>query len=456
MKVLLIRPSIRNIAYKINLVKTEPLELEYLYTVAKEEGYDCSIYDEVICKREIEDVIREYNPDIIGITGYITHVGLIRDYARRIKDVLPKSLVIIGGVHAERNYKEFYEGNADLIIHSGGVLTFREILQKIRKGTKLTDTKGICYRKTKNEWVYNELVYIDPNQIPIPDRTFFNENKQHFKYMDFSPCAILKASYSCPHKCNFCYCTQLNGGQYTCRSVESVVEEIEGIHAEYIWIVDDTFYVEKNQIDRFIELIRQKGINKKFIVYYRADFIVKNEELIAALKSIGVFIILVGIEALDDSLLKEYDKNSSLQINNQCLEILKKYDIICTSLFIVDVGATRKDFKRLHSYLKKWQLNYSTIAVLTPIPGSANFDRYEDKLITHNREKWDFMHLVVEPTAMNRIQFYMEYYKLYVRLAFMNKKLNALNLEYIKQMLLEAKVFVKERAKEFMGANKGV
>ena len=445
MKILLIRPAFENIASKVNVVNVEPLELEYLYTVAKEEGCECKIHDVVVDKSNIDNAIRQYAPAIVGITGYITHIELMLEYAKKTKMFFPNAKVIIGGVHAEINYKQFYNQNVDFIAHSGGVQPFRNIIKKLRDHLDdFKDISGICYKDKSDCWIYNEFEPINPDLIPIPDRTFFYKNKQHFKYINYKPCAVLKASYSCPHNCNFCYCTKLNGGKYVYRSVEKVVEEIEGIDCEYIWIIDDTFYVDKEKIYKFIKLIREKKIDKKYMIYYRADFVAGNEEIMAELRRIGVIIVLVGLEAFDDAVLGSYNKGSTLQINTRCLEVLEKNDIACTGLFIVDINATLKDFKVLNNYIKKCKLKLVTAAILTPLPGTEQYEKYKDELITNNPRRWDFMHLVVSPANMSRGRFYFEYYKLYVRIAMVNRKNGLLDEGYIKVILKVAREFIKE------------
>ena len=65
MKILLVRPGYENLFAKINIVNVEPLELEYLYTVAREQGAECEIFDAVIRKRRFATVLKKFNPDEI-------------------------------------------------------------------------------------------------------------------------------------------------------------------------------------------------------------------------------------------------------------------------------------------------------------------------------------------------------------------------------------------------------
>jgi hypothetical protein len=64
------------------------------------------------------------------------------------------------------------------------------------------------------------------------------------------------------------------------------------------------------------------------------------------------------------------------------------------------------------------------------------FDEYKDRLITAQMQHWDFLHLVLEPTNMSRKAFYLEYYKLFLRLTILGKKSGVydfVDMEYIRK-----------------------
>jgi radical SAM superfamily enzyme YgiQ (UPF0313 family) len=438
MKLLLVRPACQNLLSGLNLVKVEPLELEYLYTLGRELGFECQIYDAVIHFRKLSKVIKQYNPGLVAITGYITQRNLMLEYAQTAKNFNPDVLVIIGGVHAELNYQDFFRPIVNFIVHSGGIQPFRDLLECLSTGEEdnfreeIKKIKGICYRTDENNWFANEKISVIPDMLPIPDRSFFYENQNHFNYLSLSPCATVKTAYSCPHQCNFCYCRQLNGGNYVCRALNKVIEEIAGIDCQTIWILDDTFYEERQRVKEFVRLVKENNLHKNYIVYYRADFIANNEDLIALLKSIGLKVVIVGLEVFDDQWLQEYDKYTSLEINEESIRILKKYNLECTGLFIVDIDAAKKDFVNLRKFIKKHQLVLSTAAILTPLPGTYQYEKYRTRIKTVNPKHWDFLHLIAEPGKLSKQRFYFEFYKFYLQLFFMNKKPSLLNLNYIR------------------------
>ncbi|WP_069999054.1 B12-binding domain-containing radical SAM protein [Cellulosilyticum sp. I15G10I2] len=448
MHVLLVRPKSLSMISNVDVINLEPLELEYLYTIALEEKVKCQILDCLLDKRSLIDVLKEFTPDLVVIGGYITQEAIMLDYSKTVKVYNASIKVMIGGVHAQVNYERFYTDTIDYIVHSSSLEPFRKILRlgTVLQNTGLKAIDGICYREDKT-WIMNKSLPINPDDLPIPDRSHFNANKHLYRYLGFSPCAIVKTAFSCPYQCNFCFCRKINDGQYAARNIDLVVEEIAGIACDTIHIVDDTFLINRERVNRFIALIKEKNIKKSFIFYSRADFVVENEAIIKALGAIGTKGIIVGLEAVDDGALNAYGKQSSQDLNKQCVKMLQKYHIECLALFIVDIHATKMDFDNLYQWIEKVELKYASVSIFTPIPGTALFDQYKDKLTTEKMQYWDFLHLVLEPTNMSRKSFYLVYYKLFLKLSLLGKKngvYDFVDMQYIRNT---AKIFFRNLIK---------
>ena len=318
MKVLLVKPEFTNVFTKLSLIRTEPLELEYMYSICKNNNVEAEICDLTI-GNSLKKMLKKFNPDIVAITANFVHIYSVEKYIKIIKEHNKKIITIVGGPHAEVKPEDFYHINGlDVISYSGGFKPFETIINSKKKNLK--NIKGICY-KNKQKWIQNEREIFEIDKLPFPDRTHFYKNIKKYKYVTMKSCAIVKASYSCPHNCNYCFSTLLNGGKYMYRKPENVVEEIKNINCDNIWIVDDTFYVNKKYLDEFIELIKKEQIHKKFSLYFRADFISKNPDYMKKLSEIGVTMCAVGLEVIDDEVLEKYNKQSSVNIIKKSLEV---------------------------------------------------------------------------------------------------------------------------------------
>ncbi|MCL1914482.1 MAG: B12-binding domain-containing radical SAM protein [Eubacteriaceae bacterium] len=423
MKVLLIRPAAPNPLSFLKILDNEPLELEYLYTALKEAGHEGVIYDSLFEKTTVFRAIELEEPDIVAITGYITQESLMMDYARIAKAYNPKIATVIGGVHAQVNYQRFYGSNVDFVFRSESMEAFAALAACIESGNDegLGAINGLCYRQN-GVFVENPLLPISIDSLPIPDRAFFYGHKSEYRYLDLEGVATVKTAFSCPFNCNFCYCTLLGGGKYAPRSLDLVIEELKGLGAQNVQIVDDDFTVDKHRVLEFVRLVRENNINKTFVCYSRADFVAANPDVIEELAQIGFKYFLVGLEAATDADLASFNKGTSVDINQKCIEAINNSGAECIALMICPINATKEHFRHMYEWIVANKLKYVTVSIFTPIPGTALYEEYKDKLVTENVEDWDFLHLVVKPEKISAAEFYMEFYRLTMKLYQIAKK----------------------------------
>ena len=419
MRILLIKPETVGIFSFTNLVDHEPLELEYLYTLFRSCGFRAFIYDRRYDLTSLKRKLRQTRPDVVCITGYITQQELMIKYCDIIKKYDRRIKIILGGSNVELNYENYFRSKADYLYHLSGLGSMAELVKRIRDSRPVDDIKGICFRKN-GKWKVNPKVMESPQDLPRPDRSYFYRNKDKFRYLCFRPLALVKNSFSCPRKCSFCFCTNRNGGRYACRRVEDLVDEIASLDVPAIHITDDDFLISREYLTEFVRLIRERGIHKKFLIYGRADFIAHNEDIIKELASVGLALVMVGLESPENDELDSYNKHTTLNDNLECVRILHENNIFCAGLFIVHQGMTKADFHRLYKWIAEKDI-IPTVSVFTPMQGSAVYKEYEDRLIDRNVTKQDLFHCLLKPEHMSVRSFTLQYYKLSLRLAWKNR-----------------------------------
>ena len=148
MNVLLFRPRPDKETIGLqNVMICEPLELEYISANIEAIGHKCEIVDMIIEKKDVAYFVKLYNPDVVGITGYISHVNIMKRYAKEAKEVNENITTIIGGVHAEVNPEDFVSPYVDYIIRANGIRTFIDILNAKKPKRKIRIWK---MQKTKH------------------------------------------------------------------------------------------------------------------------------------------------------------------------------------------------------------------------------------------------------------------------------------------------------------------
>ena len=426
MKILLVRPRPHKETIGLQHVMIcEPLELEYLVSNIPDEirsETNAEIVDMILEKISFEEIVSKEKPDFIVFTGYITHVGIIKQMAESAKKVFPMVKTGVGGVHAEVVAEDFRSEFIDFIYDKNGIDNFNITL----KG--LLDKKSVWQINEEiNKGIKNSAF-----EYKYPDRNAVSKYRKHYYYMFHNPCALIKTSFGCPYNCSFCFCKEITDGKYFSREIGDIIKELSSIEEEEVYIVDDDFLYDRNKLKSFITGIKEKNIKKKFLVYGRADFIAQNEDIISELKAIGLQAVIVGIESVRAGDLKDYNKGTTVEINERCIKILQKYDIELYATLIIPLDFKKEDFRQLVSWLRGLNVKFVNLQPLTPLPGTEIFNSYEELLLVKRQqyEVWDMAHVVLKPQYMSIRAFYAQILKAYYKVVMRPKHLSYLIKKY--------------------------
>lgn len=413
LKILLIRPK-----YSSIVANLEPLGLEYLAGLCKDLKIECEILDEFqhswfFRYNRIVRKIKKNGYNFIGFNANANTVDYIKGRSGQLKKKFKDITIMVGGPEAELNYKDFCTDDIDLVYHDNGLQTLKNIWESNLKEEVLEEQSGICYKR-ENEWVIKEKGKPVNGFIVKPDRTeFYRGLKKNFIFLK-GKYAISKASFSCPFHCSFCYCTKMNSGIYTERDIDEVIEEVESIDHDKIWFVDDTFFFHKERVKLFCEKIIEKGIKKQFMAYARADFIAKNPDILPLAYRAGFRDLLIGLEAVNDEQLKEYNKQSSKNDNVLAIKHCHENNIVCNGLFVISHKSTKQDFRKLFDFIKENNLLWPLFGILTPYKGTDAYEQYKDQLINFKAKNRDGLHVTIPPEHMSAFMFQMRFYWLHV------------------------------------------
>lgn len=417
MKILLVRPKPHKNSIGLqSFMICEPLEFEYLHSYLTSFNHEVIIVDMILEKKKLTHFIKLYNPDVVGFTSYITHVGVIKQYAHDIKMYNPHIVTVVGGVHAEVVPSDFEDENIDYIVKVNALETFKELIDNIDKpiDENKNNIKGI-YKDESKEYKINTTF-----NYPHPNRKSTSKYRHKYNYIYHTKCATMKTSFGCPYNCEFCFCAKITQNHYFERDLEDVIEEIKKIEEKNIFIVDDNFLLKKDRVEKFCELVTLNNIKKNYILFGRADFIASNEKTIEKLANIGVQAIFVGIESFKDEELSNYQKKTSVEMNVKAIQTLEKYNIQCYSGIIVGLDWEKKDFNNLIKWLNSFKLPAAVnIQPITPMPGTLIYDYYKDNFII-DREKyelWDMAHLTLKPSKLSIRKFYYQIVRSYLKTA---------------------------------------
>ena len=409
-KVLLVHPEISRTKYNFaGIIDNEPLELEYIWAMLVQEGWQPYIWDGQVEKVPFAKRLRELRPAVVYICGRTRQENFMKEYAAVSKK--SGAVTMIGGLHAQRCYSRFFTGYIDYVFTGFNTDPIRDVL----RGDSPENISSLCWKRD-GRWVMNRAVAHDIRKLIRPDRTYFYEHSDRYRYLELLPAAQVRTAYSCPYRCSFCIRNRMNCGVYSQRDIADVVDEIAQINCENIYFTDDDFLLGEERLEEFIRLVREKNIRKRYVCYGRADFIAAHPGLMRKLRDIGMYYVLVGIEAADDGHLEAYGKRSDNSVNTEAVRILNSLGIYAMGLFIVDLDYTAADFLNIWKWVRKNDLRHVAVSIFTPEMNTELIKEYRGRLITRDPSHWDYLHVVAKPSRLSVRGYYFCYHILLISL----------------------------------------
>lgn len=418
MKVLLIQPPQFGKPGFAKIAVVEPLGLE-MVAGALIDDHEVCIHDMRI-DDNIERAIKKFSPDAIGISCSFT-IDVYR--ACNIAKIAKENgapFVFVGGLHASLNPSDFKDPAIDCVVVGEGEFASRDLLEALEAKRDLHEIQGLVLNDSGGQAFTGAREQVqDMDELPYPARELLPKGRRNKYYFNFwKPLATIETARGCPHRCNFCSVWTFFQGRCRTKSPERVVNELCSRKERYVLITDDNFLLNVKRAREIGEIIKKRGINKRYSFQARSDTIVKHPEIIEQWQGIGLSHVFIGFESLNEEELEAVNKKNSVKTNEEALKIVQGHGISVTSAFIINPDYEQSDFERLRNYIISRRIPVPQFTVLTPLPGTDLFKDIEKKILTRNYELYDFIHSVL-PTKLDSKDFYREFASLY-RAAYIN------------------------------------
>ncbi|HEX9007452.1 MAG TPA: radical SAM protein, partial [Bacteroidota bacterium] len=321
---------------------------------------------------------------------------------------------IVGGVHCEVCPADLDDPAVDFRVVRNAVRTLPALLEHIRRAGGIP--AGVL--TPGQPLVEAELPSFDFT-YPRPARSLTDRYRDRYFYIFHDRVALLKTAFGCPYKCTFCFCRAITRGRYAERPLEEVMAELETIREREIYIVDDDFLVDAGRVRAFIAENRTRGLDKRYLLYGRADFIVRHPELIREFRSVGLSTVIVGFESFFEDELERYQKGTTAEVNRRAMEVLRENGVDCYATVIIPPEWDREKFLECGTIMKSLGIHYVNLQPLTPLPGTGS--TVTDRELVFGRDayaRWDLAHVTLRPGRMTVTEFYRALLELYNTILF--------------------------------------
>ena len=389
MKVTLVNPPQTASKYKFMGVIAPPLGIGYIAAVLRDNGIDVNILDasaEDMDFKEFSEEIKNRSPDIISISALTPTINKALETAKTAKEVLPNSIIVMGGYHPTFDFEETLENDfVDIVIRGEGEYVLRDLVETIENNGDLREVRGIVFKEDDNI-VLNpnaDLIY-DLDALPFPAFDLMPMDKYKLLDMD-THMATMITTRGCPMKCSFCSSAAMHGRKMRQRSVDNILAEIDFLREKYdintIAFMDDTFTLKKSRLMEFCDKLKQKDYEIMWGCTARVDTL--DEEVLKNMNESGCITVFMGVESVDQNQLDSMDKGITVPKIENAFKMSRKLGIrTIASVALGMPGDTKKIMNKTIKFVHKLKPNYAIYSLSTPYPGTRFYkESFEKNLI---------------------------------------------------------------------------
>ncbi len=451
MRVALINPQFR---LPIDTRTTPHLGLAYLGAISQKRGDQVRIFDADVETQPVQDFIREFQPDVVGITANTPQVKQAWRTAKQIKEVADVP-VIVGGPHPSvvsenLDFESVERPYVDMVVRGEGEAAWIEISERIEEfkrdqsdasvaamfdpAKKLwNDLLGVSYQ-TSDGQVHRNLdstPIADLDSLPWPAYNLFNMEK----YTNLQPATdsvdgsrsfSILTSRGCPYRCTFCS-QSIMPIKWRARTPESVIEEwrhlVRGLGAEEIGVLDDSANIRRDRLQRIADMLIEQELNHVpwiFVNGIRANLAEKS--LMAKLKQAGLKRTAFGVETGNAEILKAIDKNIDHDTIRKAFKACKEVGLETIGFFIIGLpGETRQTMQDTINFAIELDPLIANFSMMTPYPGTTVYAQvksqgnllmtdWEDYVFFEQKARYEMGEMTAELVEEMYRRAYRQYY----------------------------------------------
>ena len=377
---------------------------------------------------EVSQKIIDFKPDWVGYTSYTANISAIDIISKKVSKMNPTIKQVIGGTHAtldglileklkKIDYSIRREGEEAMLALVNGVDP-----RKI-SGVVSRDGIGFC-----NNGDANVIKSID--DLPFPERNkLYSISESEKPYVDVSYICSIRG---CPYRCNYCaspYSWKRDKTQY--RSPDSVIAEMKYVKKNHwdtkklydysasantqskealkiidntiVYFVDDVFTINKPRVKNILRQMIDQDLGMDWKCEARTDHF--DEEICELMSKAGCVRVKLGFESGSDRILKEIQKDETIEDMRRGAKMLKEAGVPFTAYFMTGFpGETDEDLKQTIEFAKEIEADYYSLSVMAPYFGTKIYYDLIDRGFELDKKPWEyFFHQTGEMLANNHL-----------------------------------------------------
>jgi len=378
MNVLLIHPSCGFLA----VPQSAPLGLMSIATYLKQHGCPVRVYDRNVEKLSIEEVIRQFRPDAVGL-AVITMIHL-RDGVAVSRQFRKEEIPVIWGGHMATSIPEMVlrEDAADYVVLGEGEITFYELLRAIEGKGDTAQIKGVAYKDPSGVVRRTpEREFADLMDFPIINWSLIDPRKHFAPRVGCKKMLFLYSSKGCPGRCAFCF----NEGYHRCkwrkRPNEYVISEIKELVSKHgldgVYFADEMFGLNKKEMYDLCNRLRD--LEPRIIWGCDTRLGHMNRDDLQLMYDSGCRWIYYGVESGSPEMLERIHKGIDLETIDRDIAYCREIGISSHCGIIIGLpDETEAQLRNSTRLLLRLDPNFVAAVPFLPMPGSEFWNELLD------------------------------------------------------------------------------
>ena len=387
-----------------------PLGLAYVAAALMDAGHLVSAVDFNVSGlnlSRVDRIVECDKPTVVGISAMTeTYPGALV-IARRLKEIDPSVVVVIGGAHPSIvPYDVLAEEAVDYVVVGGGERAMVELVASLTAGGGAFDEiAGLGFMRDGVPVVNKRTPLPDPDDLPFPARGIFPLE------LYANAINVLTATGSCPYRCPFCSAASIWEGRRKTRSPGSIVEELRMLvidhGVDHVFFTDDIFTLDKRWVYRLLDALSGLEYPITWGCATRVDLV--DGDLLRAMAAGGCTGIQFGVESGSQGILDSVKGISKAQVVTAVDAALAAgIDAVC-SFMVPFPEDTEETLRETGDFMESLYLAGGKILLsyTAPYPGTYFYDHAKELGLTILTDRWDEFdakHVVMETSQLSAAQ----------------------------------------------------
>ncbi|MGD0973970.1 MAG: B12-binding domain-containing radical SAM protein [Candidatus Korobacteraceae bacterium] len=320
-----------------------------------------------------------HNYDVVGISSIIVNVGKVREMCRMVRQLSPRSKVVVGGhVAAIPGIDQMID--ADHIVQGEGISWMRRYLGEDPNAPIRHPliASGFNFR------IMGQTVHERPGDAAV----------------------TIIPSVGCPMGCNFCTTSSFFGGKGkftnfydTGRELFEIMSQMErAMQARFFFMMDENFLLHRRRAMELLALMKEHNKSWSFYVFASANAL--RQYTIEELVELGVTWVWIGLES-PHSNYDKLDGTNTLELARE----LRRHGIKLLGSTIIGLEHhTPENIGHEIEHAIAHQTDFHQFMLYTPVPGTPLYKQMlaEGRMLDgidladiHGQHKFNFRHAAI-------------------------------------------------------------